>query len=185
MPNDVVQVSGLVGAGGTITATRIERRAADAGLRVIGAVSSVDSASYTFHVNGLVVDYGGVRMLEGFPNGQPMNGDTVLVEGSALNASGELAAEQIELRSAGIGVTEGQRAEVEGFITRFGSTTDFDVSGAPVTTNSSTAYEGGSGSDLALNVKVEIEGRVDASGVIVARKIEVKDGGRIQGSSDR
>jgi hypothetical protein len=44
----------------------------------------------------------------------------------------------------------------------------------PVTATSSTVYEGGSAADLANNLKIEVEGELDAEGVLNATKIEIK-----------
>ena len=43
-----------------------------------------------------------------------------------------------------------------------------------MTTTSSTRFENGSAADLALNVKVEAEGQIDANGVLVATKVQFK-----------
>jgi fructose-specific phosphotransferase system component IIB len=63
---------------------------------------------------------------------------------------------------------------IEGLITRFVAATDFDVAGKPVTTTSTTRFENGSAADLALNVKVEAEGQLNTSGVLVATKVQFK-----------
>lgn len=178
---EAVEVSGFVGAGGLINATRVERVDGSAELRVIGVVSNLASAFFSFTINGLTVNYSDVQMLEGFPTGAPQNGDTVLVEGTDLSALGELDADSVELFAESFERAEGEEAEVEGLITRFASPTDFDVSGLAVTTTAATDYEGGDESDLQLNVKVQVEGTVDSTGTIVASKIEVKDGGDVVG----
>lgn len=64
--------------------------------------------------------------------------------------------------------------EIEGFITRFASAQDFDVSGLPVTTNNSTVFEGGIAADLGLNIKVEVEGSLNAGGTLVATKVDIR-----------
>ncbi|HZD52895.1 MAG TPA: DUF5666 domain-containing protein [Woeseiaceae bacterium] len=79
----------------------------------------------------------------------------------------------------------GDRFEIEGFITRFDSAADFDVEGVPVTTNGQTAFENGSSADLGLNRKVEVEGELDASGVVVADEIELKQASSIRIASGR
>jgi hypothetical protein len=66
------------------------------------------------------------------------------------------------------------RAELEGPITRFVSATDFDVIGKPVTTDANTVFENGTAANLAIDVKVEAEGTVNSSGVLLARKVEFK-----------
>ena len=59
-------------------------------------------------------------------------------------------------------------------MTRFVSSANFEVSGISVTTNGSTIVEGGTASDLGLNLKVEVEGLLDSSGTLLADKVEIK-----------
>ena len=54
------------------------------------------------------------------------------------------------------------------------SATDFDVSGFPVTTNSGTEFESGGPGDLALNVKVEVEGDLNGNNILVADKVDIR-----------
>lgn len=176
--DDIVEVSGFVGAGGVIVATRIERDAG-AEFRVRGIATGVDTATRTFSINGLDLDYGSAFLIEDFPGGQPADGEDVIAVGRSFGPGGELLVEQLYLRDRLGSGSEGEEAEVEGLITRFVSPADFDVAGVPVMTNASTAYEDGDETDLMLNVKVQAEGEFDTNGVIVADKIEVKDGGRV------
>jgi len=179
--DQVLSVSGFVSADGSIQATRIERLANEDDLRVIGQVAGLDTVSLRFEINGLTISYSSVLLLEGFPSGELELGDEVLVEASGFDQNGWLLAREIRLREPGSAGQAGEEAEVEGLITRFSSPLDFDVSGLAITTSASTRYEGGSEADLQLNVKVEVEGTVDVSGVILASKIEVKDGGAVVG----
>lgn len=176
--NDQIEVSGLVAANGEITATRIElRRAGQTQLEVTGKASNVDTAAKKFTINALTVNYS-TAQLDGFSGGQPANGDLIEAKGTTLNAAGELVATKIEKESdEPRDADRGDRREVEGLITRFASATDFDVTGRKVTTNASTRYEGGAVADLALNARVEAEGMLDAAGVLVAVKIEFRNGG--------
>jgi Domain of unknown function (DUF5666) len=175
---DVVEISGYVGAGGTIVATRVEREDGDE-YRVRGRATNVDTAARTLMINGLALDYGAAFLVENFPSGQPQAGDEVIAVGSALGPSGELLVEQLRLRAQYYDGQRGEENEIEGLITRFVSPTDFDVAGQRVTTTASTEYEGGDAGDLALNVKIQVEGERDDAGVVVADKVEVKDGGRV------
>ena len=168
---DVVEVSGLVQADGSVNATRIGRRAANADSQVSGTVSGNQAAQSTFSVNALVVDYHNAS-LSGLPGGVIANGQRVEVRGSLVN--GVLQATRIDYLGNTLGGASGDRREVEGLITRFASTTDFDVSGLTVTTNAQTSYEGGTAADLILNAKVELEGTLNAAGVLVASSIEVR-----------
>lgn len=170
---DIVEVSGMRRADGDIQATRIEAKPAGTVFEVTGVASNVDTAAHKLSVNALVVDYSAATVRD-FPNGQPANGDVVEAKGNSVSASGELVASSIELKHDDEDAGAGMEVEIEGLVTRFVSATDFDVSGKPVTTNSSTRFENGSAADLALNVKVEAEGQIDANGVLVATKVEIK-----------
>jgi hypothetical protein len=170
---DIVEVSGMRRADGDIQATRIEGKPAGTVFEVTGFASSVDTAAHKLSVNALVVDYSAATVRD-FANGQPANGDLVEARGNSVNASGELVASSIELKRDDDEAGAGMQVEIEGLITRFVSATDFDVAGEPVTTTLSTRFENGSATDLVLNAKVEVEGQVDANGVLVASKVQFK-----------
>lgn len=170
---DIVEVSGFFTADGITAATRIEKKPAGTQLEVHGTVSSLDSANSTFSLNNLTVDYSNA-MLNDFPGGQINDGDFVEAKGTAFGSNGELVAGIVELENISLGGSDGDHVEIEGFITRFVSETDFDVSGTPVTTDGSTSFVGGAATDLGLNIKVEVEGDLNASGVIVAEKVDIR-----------
>lgn len=167
-----IEVSGLVNAGGVIEATRIELKAASAAVELKGTVSSVDTVARSLRINAQQVDYSGAQ-LSNFPGGQPVNGDLVEVKGS-VNGSGVLVATRMERRSASLAGTTDDSAEIEGLVTRFVSAADFDVSGQRVTTTASTVYENGTAANLALDANVEVEGGFDATGRVVARKVQFR-----------
>ncbi len=169
----IVEVSGQIDANDNIVATRIEPKPAGTQFEVHGTVSALDAAQMQFALRGLIVDFSGAT-LDNFPSGQISNGDFVEAKGSSLGAAGELVATRVELESIVPGANAGDRVEVEGFITRFVSSTDFDVASIPVTTNASTVFEGGVAADLGLNVKVEVEGDIDANGLVTATKVDIR-----------
>ena len=169
----IVEVSGQFDASNNIVATRIEPKPAGTQFEVHGIVASLDTTNTVFNLNNLVVDYGSAT-LDNFPGSQISVGDFVEAKGMSLGTAGELLATKVELEGLVPDSADGDRFEVQGFITRFVSATDFDVAGIPVTTNSSTTYLDGAVTDLGLNVKVEVEGNVNASGVIVASRIEIR-----------
>ena len=181
---DVVEVSGFLDANGNIVATFIELEDRFDEFEVTGLVQNLDTGASTFEVNALTVDYS-AAMLEDFPGGAPENGQLVEAKGVALGANGELLATRVEFKD-GEDFANGDNVEIEGFITRFDSASDFDVDGVAVSANGTTVYENGSAADLALNRKVEVEGRVNASGILVAEKIEFKLAGtlRVEGLVD-
>lgn len=169
----IVEVSGQFDGDGNVVASRIEPKPAGTQYEVHGTVSALDTVGMTFQLNALVVDYS-AAVLDDFPNGMIADGDFVEAKGTTLGASGELLASKVELESAIPGADDGDYVEVEGYITRFESIEDFDVGMQPVTTTSATRYEDGSASDLGLNVKVEVEGRIDSNGVLVADEVEIE-----------
>ena len=171
-----VEVSGLPDANGVIEATRVECRDAtwDGVMEVNGLVSGHNAGALTFMINGLEVDYSGAAAIDDFPTAGVINdGDPVEAKGTTLNGN-TLVATRVQYKGNRFADDEGDHIEIEGFITRFASATDFDVTGLPVTTTGNTTYEGGTAADLGLNLKVEAEGEFDANGVLVATKIDIK-----------
>jgi len=173
---DVIEVSGFFLADGSISATRIEAKPPGGELELTGFVSNL--AGTTFEINGFVVDFG-AAMLQNFPGGAPEVGQRVEAKGDGLGGSGQLIATRVEFKDSNLG-GDGDHVEIEGFVTRFISASDFDVEGVPVTTNAQTAYENGASTDIALNRKLEVEGEINAAGVLVATKVEIKASGFIR-----
>lgn len=176
---DPIEVSGLADATGTIVATRIGRAEAGEALQVLGTVSSFDPAAHTFNINNLAVDATSAT-LGGFASGQPANDDLVVVRGTQFDgAAVRLSADTVELattdpRESEDGThAESGHVELEGLVMNYVSATDFEVDGARVTTTPDTKFEGGSATDLADNLRVEVRGMLDANQVLVADTIEI------------
>jgi hypothetical protein len=171
--DDILEVSGMRAADGTIHATRIHKKPAGASFEVIGTAASTDAAAKTLKIDALVVNFSAATVVD-FPSTGPKDGDLLQANGITLDSSGALQATRLELRSGKeLKPDADGHMEVEGLITRFASATDFDVAGRPVTTSSSTTFEGGTESDLGLNVRVEAEGSMNASTVLSAAKVEI------------
>jgi len=170
---DIVEVTGLVDAMGVINATRLELKPAGGELEITGVVSLLNPGASQFNINSLVVDFSSA-MLEDFPSGSISDGDLVEAKGTSIGNLNELIATRVEFKGPRLGGAQNDRLEIEGFITRFASETDFDVSGFPVVTNAQTLFEGGVAADLGLNVKVEAEGNLDSNGVLVATKVDIR-----------
>ena len=169
--NDTVEVSGFLLADDSISATRIERKSAGSEFEVTGHVSNLTAT--TFQINDLTVDFSAAQ-LDDFPAGSPENEQLVEVKGNKLGDSDELLATRVEFKGDELEAGDGDQVEVEGFITLFKSAKDFEVEGIPVITNDSTLFKNGEPGDLALNTKVEVEGPMDANGIITATKVEIK-----------
>ena len=177
---DIVRVSGMVSADGSIQATRIERKPAGAPFHVIGTAAATDATGKTLKINALTVDFSAATLVD-FPASGPADGNLVDAAGTALDASGALKATRLELRTGKeLRPDADGEAEVEGLITRFASATDFDVAGRAVSTTATTTFEGGVATDLALNVRVEVEGTADSAGVLAATKVRIERAANIR-----
>jgi len=172
---DSVEVSGLPGSGGLIMATRIGRAESNEPLQVMGMAGTVDTAAHTLMINALMVDYSTAN-LSGFSSGGPAAGDLVIARGTVFDATAvKLTATRLRKAETDRDEqAEGGMVEEEGLITRFASATDFDVAGAKVTTTSSTVFKNGTAADLALNVRVEVRGTLDANKVLTADVVEIE-----------
>ena len=170
---DIVEVSGLAASDGTIAATRIELKVATLEFEVTGIVENHNSAISQFGINGQLVDYSSA-MLSDFDDGTIDDGELVEVKaGTTFGAGGELLATRVEFKGNDVAGDDGDRLEIEGFISRFVDISDFDVSGFPVTSNGSPTVVGGVAADLGLDVKVEVEGNLNG-GLLTATRIEIR-----------
>lgn len=169
-----VEVYGQRDATGAIRASRVELIDASAVDELRGTVANLAGTSFT--LGGVKVSFAGATIDPpgaGIANGQPVE-----VRGSFNGASDVFVASLVEredLDDTQAQPSNGQKLEVEGFISALdaGAST-FIVNRRTVRYSAATRFEDGAASDLANNVKVEAEGRVDASGVLVATKIEIK-----------
>ena len=166
-PGTVILVSGSLAADGSISATRVEL-AKNARQQLVGFVNELNSVNMTFVLNHQRVSYAGANLDLGSRN---------LRNGLLISARGTLGDNQLlqatQVKAIATEFSAGiSSASVEGYVTRFVSTTDFDVAGIHVTTNAQTRYENGNAGNLAMELAVEVEGKVDGNGKLLANKIE-------------
>jgi len=170
--NDVVEVSGLVTAGGII-ATHIEKQgtfdSANPGsskIEIVGTISNLSGS--TFDIDGLSIDASNAE-LDDITALQ--DGLFVEVKG-ALDATGTiLIATKVEGEDEGLG-DEVDEAEVEGIISDYNAIDgSFKVQGQIVDASTATL----SPADLQLDngITVEAEGSI-TNGVLVATKVKLK-----------
>lgn len=180
--DQVLEISGHMGANGDIQATFIEKKAETSAaflvdplqdFEVLGTVSNLGAS--TFNINSLTVDFSGVTPR----NGTLANGALVEVKGRDFNA-GTLTATDVELKD-GLGVNIA-KVELEGLIANLtpGAQT-FTINGQLVNYSGAT-FRGGMEVDLANGTKVEAEGPVDAAGNLNAVKVTFKESVRIEGN---
>lgn len=175
---NVVEVSGVRDASGVLVATGIRLLktgylAGDESM-LKGSIRKVDTGNQTFKVGNLSVDYS-TAVLQGFPSGMPQAGLYVEVNSWQALRGNTLIAAEVEVMNTGLPLKEGMEVEVEGVITRFVSARDFSVNGMAVITDAKTKFEGGSSRDLSLNALVEVDGTVNAFGLIEAEEVSIKE----------
>ncbi len=182
-----IEVSGFRDAAGEIVASRIELRGASVRqLEVTGVASAVNSVARKLKIGTLTVDYSGATLRD-FPAGGPQNGDRIEAKGSTINARGELVAASLERKPA-MAADATVQVELEGLVTRLVSATEFEINGRRVrlAPGAVIEFEGDVRVDLAENVKVEVEGTLNADGILVAVKLKLKaaSGARIAARVD-
>lgn len=184
---NVIEVSGLRDVTRQIHATRVEVRSIDlasftsAGheIEVKGTIASVGPAANTFQIGELIVNYGSANTQD-LPGATPAVGQFVEVKGTIFDAmSNTLTATEVEpVEDEGFGATtSANKAEVEGFVTTVTPTVtppdQFTVGNQLVQTTVYTVFENGRPDDIAVGIKVEVDGSL-AGGTLTATKVSFK-----------
>ncbi len=162
-----VEVSGFSNGAGEIMASRVDLKSAGSNLQVKGAIQALNTTAHTFRINALTVDYSTSSTMPTLANGS-----LVEVQGTTLASTGALVATHVEVLQ-GLGTTVNQRLDIDGIITSFTSAMSFALQGQSVTTDANTQLVL-HGVALGLNVEVDVQGTVNASGTLVAKKVEVR-----------
>jgi len=182
--DDVVEISGYVKADGSIHATRIESKSPGGEFEITGTVTATPTTT-TFEIGTLTVDFEFATSVRNFPGSRAVQtGDLVEAKGALDSATMTLDATSVEFKGDRLAGDDGDHVEVQGFITRFGSERDFDVSDETTvdcdTTNGCTVTtEGAPVGTLGLNIKVEVKGRYEG-GVLVATSVDIRLGNAIR-----
>lgn len=166
----VVEVYGILDpANGRVVATRIEAEDSATSYKLRGAIAALDTTAKTFTINGQTVSYAGLPAAQ-VPPGLA-NGQIVRVRLQTTQVSGAWVATALRggLR---LPETTQREAHVEGVISTFTSTSNFQINGLQVDASSATFPDGTTG--VVLGARVEVEGTV-SNGVLVAKKVELED----------
>jgi hypothetical protein len=174
-PNDIsglsrgdwVKVSAYQRADGSFLASRVDLDVAPGELQVRGASDSVDDARRTLRVGDLTVDYSAAKT-----RGQITEGAVVLARGVQPTAGGTLFATELQAFD-GVGQAGG-KGDVEGIITEITSSSNFQVNGEAVQTNSKTTYVL-HGHTLGPDLQVRVTGHFDEAGVLIAQKVQADE----------
>jgi len=164
---DVVEVSGFRDANGAIRATYIKKDAR-AVVDIEGVVSALDSVAQTFEINSLLIYYRNATL-----SGATTLANGQYVEVTGISGAGGFTATRIEVEGR-IDSGGAQTITVEGYITSFRSTTDFNIDRIAVTTTAQTRYDSGTQENLQVNARITLSGTINASGVLVADRIRFK-----------
>jgi len=166
---DMVEIHGIPDGADGLTATRIERTAST-DVRLTGVVSNLTATTFTLH--GTVVNYSGAA-----GNNLPAltNGLMVRVKGALATPFAQVPATinatRVHTRNLDNLKKNGQILELEGIVTNFTSAAAFEVNGNKVSVAVTAKVQG----TVAAGSRVEVEGTVDASGTLIATKVEVKN----------
>ena len=176
-----VEVHGLRDAAGAIRATRVEAQTAGVGGlvdEIRGTVTALGTNSFTLGSTTVTYSAATVFTPAGSTSGSLQVGTLVEVHGNFTAASTTFAATRIDFEDSedsSLAPSGTDNAEVEGYVSGFtGLGSTFKVGTRTVSVGSATRYEGGTSADLANDARVEAEGNVNASGVLVANKIQFK-----------
>lgn len=166
-PGQEVEIYGLLQADGQYLATRIESASGSAH-KLRGRISALNPSARSFRIGDALISYEGLDVDEqALANGRYAR--VQLRRSDSL--SGPWTATAIRLAPSGIDApsTGSIKAEIEGYITDFSSSTRFSVNGMPVDASQVSRLPAG----LGLGSRVEVEGRLE-DGLLRARSVELK-----------
>ncbi|WP_407332005.1 DUF5666 domain-containing protein [Enterovibrio sp. 27052020O] len=172
---NLLEISGYTQSDGSIYATRIKLESGGANVtyKIQGNVSGVNTGANTFSLGTLTINYASAE-LKKLTESDLVNGLPVRVKGDATNYNAGLSTFTVnEVKSKQEDYDDGSKGSIEGYITRFASSSDFDVNSVSVVTNSSTEFDDGAASDLALDIQVKVKGTFDDNGNLVATKVKI------------
>lgn len=168
--NQVVEISGIMGDNGVLTATFIRDATSSPTYKVIGEASAVSNSS--LQLQGLTVGYQNQQLVD-FDKGAIVDGDVVevIIDPATVGINTTtVTAQSVELLQRLI-VGDSASVRAEGIVDTFNSESSFTVQSQPVATNSSTAFFNGSSAQLVLGSRVLAIGAADATGTLVAAEL--------------
>jgi hypothetical protein len=170
----IIEVHGFVDPStNQILATRIERDATAATLKLQGQVQALNTTAKTFTIGAVTISYAGIAA--GALPSNLANGLVVQVVLAPSPATGTRTA--LSVRSVAQQVDDHAQAELEGTVTAFTSVTSFSVNGVAVDASKATFPNGNTG--LKLGARVEVEGST-VNGVLVASEVKVENEAEVE-----
>jgi hypothetical protein len=172
LPKDVLEVHGhLDAAANTLTATRINREDGANKYKITGNVSNLDAGSKSFKIGSENFSYLNIDPTK--LSVTLANSITVKVTlATTQTTTGTWNATRIKPAAKKV-QGDKNKAEIEGMITAFTSTSTFSVNGIPVDATNAKFPPGRNTTPLALGVKVEVKGSL-VNGILIATKVKVE-----------
>lgn len=179
---NIVEVSGFIDANGIINATYISLKAVSFEsdgfeIEVKGTITDLNMDNQTFAIGYLTIDFSSADFVKDITSDSLTDGLYIEIKSTSGPYSNILVASSIEIEEHGHDADEGERIEVEGFVTDVTGldSNRFEIEGQPVQIMTNTLFKNdGSKADIGLNVKIEVKGSMDAYGVLVADEIEIE-----------
>ena len=184
---NLVEVSGFTDSSKVIHATYIKVKAASftqgTEIEIKGVISNLNTPPGTFAIGSLTVDYSSATF-EDMLESDLAKDLFVEVKSTQGIVDGVLVASKVESEDEIFNISggeEGENVEIEGFVTGPLSDSEFEVNGQTVRITSDTKCEGNNcpaviQTAIDSGARLEVEGTVDANGVLVAQEISIESG---------
>jgi len=172
---DFIEVHGLPDGSGNLQASFIKIEGPENEVELTGAIDAGTFIAGSYlEINGQPVNYSDV--IVDFP---PLAAGMLVEVRGTLNAQNEVDASSIHVED-GPGANLA-RVEIEAILRNLDTAVKtFSLNGQTVSYASATFF-GGKENELQNGLKIEAEGPVNASGVLVARKVKFKESVRLEG----
>ncbi len=162
--NNILAVSGLTDEMDHVLATRIALVSPSNSFQVRGR-ASLDAVEQTATMGHLTVDCSQT------PFAETTAAEMHLIDVKGKLSGNRLIADQCQLVES-VEWNNFAAIRLEGVITRFNTTADFDVDQLPVTVSPTTQFQLGTVTDLTLGSRLKVTGSRDENGVLVAEEIQ-------------
>ena len=180
---DLVEVSGFVMGDGLIRGTWVElkrlgQKTDTPDYHVKGFIKNHQADQHTFEIGDLTLDYRDA-VLNDMPSQSSDGWNGLLIDATGKQTSFEgLNSSTIRLTATrvsqdGLGLQEGEVAEIEGFVTRVLSEGDFFIGNVPVLADAGTTFQGGALNNIRVGVHMEVHGPF-VGGIVKAATVEFK-----------
>lgn len=180
---DLVEISGFVTGDGLIRGTwvevkRLDQKTDTPDYHVKGFIKNHHADQHTFEIGDLTLDYHDA-VLNDMPAQSNDGWDGLLIDVAGnQTSSGDVSSSRIRLIATrvsreGLGLEEGEVAEIEGFVTRALNAGDFFIGNVHVLTDAGTTFQGGTLNDIRVGAHMEVHGPL-VGGMVKATAVEFK-----------